>query len=432
MLRQVTILLAVFAAASAIEQFREIFRWNTMDIVWPSEEIRTKVMDRNEYIPENNAIAGIKFWRKRMFLTIPRLKHGVPITLGVVPAEPQNRDWSPKVEAYPSWDMQAVGDCSALQFVQSMEIDTQGRMWILDTGRTATMTTEAKSRCPPRLVIVDIEKNGEVLRSHTFPESVTSYDKVLLNDIVLDHTDGGYAYISDTSETDPGLIVFSLSENTSWKIRHDSMKPKSEAIGFSVARTWITSPIPIDGIALSPVDVPQRYVYYSPLSAFNLYAIPTSVLKNNTQNVDSFVRDIGRKSSQTDGMMMSATGVLYFGLLADDAVAMWDTKNQPSFVTGQRIISRDHVQMQWPDTFGFDEEGNLWCVTNSLQNFINNKVDPTVANYRVIRISTGTKSYQYHEDGTAPPALAITAGAADRVAMAMATLLIAVLTLALK
>ncbi|XP_034940147.1 protein yellow-like [Chelonus insularis] len=432
MLRKVVIFLAILTVVSAIEQFREIFRWNTIDIIWPSDEIRTKILDRNEYLPENNPIAGIKFWKKRMFLTIPRWKHGVPVTLGVTAAEPINRNWSPKIEAYPNWDMQTVGDCRAFQFVQSMEIDPKGRMWVLDTGRTATMTTEAKSRCPPRLVILDVENNGDVLRSFPFPEDVTPHNSSYLNDIVLDHTDGGYAYITDTSDRDPGIIVYSLRENKSWKIRHDSMKAQSEAVGFTVARTWVRTPTAVDGIALSPVDAPERYVYYSPLSSFHLYAVLTSALKNNTDKIDRYISDIGRKSSQTDGMMMSATGVLYFGLLADDAVGMWDMKVMPSFVTGQRIISRDHVQMQWPDTFAFDEDGNLWCVTNSLQNFINNRVNTQTANYRVIRISTGTKSYQYHENGNAPDVPIITAGAGDRTALAMATVLIAVLTFALK
>ncbi|KAK0092804.1 hypothetical protein PV326_000558 [Microctonus aethiopoides] len=425
------ILLGLLAIVSG-EQFREIFRWNTIDISWPSEEIRTRVLDRNEYIPENNPIAGIKFWRKRMFLTLPRWKHGVPITLGVTPGEPVTRNWSPKIEAYPTWDMQTVGDCNAFQFVQSMEIDPMGRMWILDTGRTATMTTEMQARCPPRLVIIDLEKDGAVLRSFPFPQDVAPHDSAYLNDIVLDNTDGGLAYITDNGERDPGIIVYSLRENKSWKIRHDSMKPQAEAVGFAVSRTWIRTPISVDGIALSPVDSPHRYVYYSPLSSFHLYAVPTSVLKNNTRDIDPFVRDIGRKSSQTDGMMMSATGVLYFGLLADDAVAMWDTKLQSSFITGQRIISRDHVQMQWPDTFAFDEDGNLWCVTNSLQNFINNKVDTSLANYRVIRIATGTKSYQYHADGSIPDGPIITAGASDHVALLLATILGAILTLTLK
>lgn len=128
---------------------------------------------------------------------------------------------------------------------------------------------------------------------------------------------------------------------------------------------------------------------------------------------------------------MSATGVLYFGLLADDVIAMWDTKNTSSFTVGQRIISRDHYYTQWPDSFAFDNDGNLWCVTNRLQNFLNNRVNIDTPNYRLLRIHLGVRSYQYYENGTAPEWPDINAGA-DSVKFALATLLAALLVFVAK
>lgn len=165
-----------------------------------------------------------------------------------------------------------------------------------------------------------------------------------------------------------------------------------------------------------------RQIYYSPLSSFHLYSVPVSALKNNATNIDRYVRELGRKTSQTDGMAMSSTGVLYFGLLADDAIAMWDIKNTASFTVGQRIISRDHVLTQWPDSFTFDEDGNFWCVTNMLQNFLNNRVDINMPNYRLIRSRIGVKNYQYYENGTAPELPDFTAGA-DSIRLVFAALL---------
>lgn len=167
------------------------------------------------------------------------------------------------------------------------------------------------------------------------------------------------------------------------------------------------------------------------MSSFHLYSVPAFALKNNTIDIGQYVRELGRKSSQTDGMAMSSTGVLYFGLLADDAIAMWDTKNIASFSLGQRIISRDHVLTQWPDSFAFDEEGNFWCVTNMLQNFLNNRVDLNVPNYRLIRSRVGVKNYQYYENGTAPELPDFTAGA-DSVRFVLVTLLPTILILITK
>ncbi|XP_017875534.1 protein yellow-like [Ceratina calcarata] len=418
-MKSLAIVLLLVAVAKCHEPFQVIFQWNTIDVMWPSEEEQEFAIEHGEYIPANNFIAGIKFWKGKMYLTVPRWKDGVPITLGVTSATPINKVTAPKLEAFPSWEMQKIGDCRAFQMVQSMEIDPLGRMWVLDSGKMSPLSIETKITCPPRLVILDLEKNGQVLRSYEFPMDVARHGMAHLNDIVLDHEDGGMAYISDSGRDDPGLIVYSLRNNTSWKIRHPSMRAKPEAVRFMVAKTPMNQPIPIDGIALSPASSKDRQVYYSPLSSFHLYSIPTSVLKMNLSNVDESVQEVGRKSSQTDGMMMSAKGVLYFGLLADDAVAMWDTKS--SFSTGQRVISRDHERMQWPDTFAFDEDGNFYCVTNSLQNYLTNHVDVNIANYRVVRAQTKVKSYQYFEDGTAPEQPEIPTSAANRISLAVAT-----------
>ncbi|XP_012171647.1 protein yellow-like [Bombus affinis] len=412
-------LLLLVTMTTCHEPFQVVFQWNTIDVIWPSEEKQNYAIEHGDYIPANNFIAGIKFWKGKMYLTVPRWKNGVPVTLGVTSATVVNGNTAPKLEAFPNWDMQEIGDCNAFQLVQSMEIDPKGRMWVLDSGKMSPLSVEVKITCPPRLVILDLENNGEILRTYEFPPQVARHGTAHLNDIVLDHEDGGMAYITDSDREDPGIIVYSLSNNTSWKVRHDSMKAKPEAVRFMVSKNLINMPISVDGIALSPASVEDRQVYYSPLSSFHLYSIPTSVLKSNLSNVDEYVKELGKKISQTDGMMMSAKGALYFGLLADDAVAMWDTKQ--SFTTGQRVISRDHERMQWPDTFAFDENGNFYCVTNSFQNILTNRVNTSVPNYRIVRAKTAVKSYQYLEDGTAPEQPEIPTSVANRISLAVAS-----------
>ncbi|XP_076656180.1 dopaminechrome tautomerase [Halictus rubicundus] len=432
-MKSLTFLLMVLVTVTLChEPFQVIFQWNTIDVVWPNEEERQYAVAHDEYIPANNFIAGIKFWKGKMYLTIPRWKDGVPVTLGVTSATPVNKMTAPPLEAFPSWEMQKIGDCSAFQFVQSMEIDPMGRMWVIDSGRMSPLSVETKTTCPARLVILDLEKNGEILKTYEFPQHVARAGKAYLNDIVVDHEDGGMAYISDSDRDDPGIIVYSLQNNTSWKVRHDSMKAKPEAVRFMIAKTLINMPMPVDGIALSPASSQDRQLYYSPLSSFHLYSMPTSVLKNNMTNIDEYVKELGRKNSQSDGMIMSNTGVLYFGLLADDAVAMWDTKMSNSFTTGQRVISRDHERMQWPDTFAFDDSGSFYCVTNSLQNILNNRVNITAPNYRVVRSKTGLKSYQYLEDGNMPEQPEIPASTANRISLGLTMGLAVLLAVAIQ
>lgn len=425
-------LLFLVAVTVCHEPFQVIFQWNTIDVVWPNEEERDYAVNHGDYVPANNFIAGIKFWKGKMYLSLPRWRDGVPVTLAVTSATPINRITAPILEAYPSWEMQKIDDCRAFQFVQGMEIDPIGRMWVIDSGTMSPLSVETKTTCPARLVILDLENKGQILKSYEFPTNVARPGTAYLNDIVVDQEDGGMAYISDSDREDPGIIVYSLQNNTSWKIRHDSMKAKQEAVKFMVSKVLINMPIPVDGIALSPASVSDRQLYYSPLSSFHLYSMPTSALKNNASNLGDYVKELGRKYSQSDGMIMSSTGVLYFGLLADDAVAMWDTKQSNSFNTGQRVISRDHERMQWPDTFAFDEEGSFYCVTNAMQNILNNRVNISAPNYRVVRSKTRLKSYQYLEDGVAPQQPEIPASSANRINLYLATGLVALLAVAVQ
>ncbi|XP_014474509.1 PREDICTED: protein yellow-like [Dinoponera quadriceps] len=382
------------------EPFQVVFEWKTFDFQWPSDEERRHALALGDYIAENNFFTTVKFWKDRMYLAMPRWKDGTPVTLGVTSAKPVNGVTAPKLEPFPSWAMQKLGDCYAFQLVHSMEIDPKGRMWALDTGRPNF--GNLSFGCPPRLVILDLENAGEILRTYEFPDHVARRGVAYLNDVVLDHEDGMIAYITDSSEEDYGIIVYSLKNNTSWKIRHESsMMPEPEAVRFRVGNEYMTSPVPVDGIALSPASSSDRQVYYTPLSSFHLYSIPVSVLKNNTANIDSYVSNLGRRVSQTDGMIISAKNVLYFGLLPDNAISRWDIKNSPSFITGQ-CLTWNHILVQWPDSFAFDESGNLWCVVNKLLNFQNNHVDVNSTNYYLIRAHEGVRSYQYYENGTAP------------------------------
>lgn len=253
------ILLAVLSAVALCHQpFQVIFEWKSLDFEWPSDDERQYAVMRGDYILANNFPSSVKFWKDKMYVCIPRWRDGVPVTLAVTSARPVDKETAPKLKPFPSWSKQKLGDCSAFQLVHSIEIDPKGRMWVIDTGRTLSLR-EPKVDCPARLVILDLENNGEVLRTYEFPDNVARRGDTYLNDIVLDHEDGGMAYITDNGNQDPGIIVYSLEKNTSWKVRHDSMKAKPEAVGFKVANINVINPVHVDGIALSPASSRDRY-----------------------------------------------------------------------------------------------------------------------------------------------------------------------------
>lgn len=261
-MKQLVLLILLAVAVTCQQQlppsFKVIFEWRTIDFQWPSEEERQYAKDHHEYIATNIFPSGIKFWDERMYVMMPRWKSGVPVTLGVTSASPRNSLTAPNLEAFPNWSMQKLGDCSAFQSVHSVEIDPKGRMWVLDTGRSLPVG-DTKPGCPARLVILDLENNGNTLRTYNFPDHVADRGITYLNDIVLDHADGVMAYISDNGHNDPGIIVYSLRDNKSWKIRHNSMRANAEAFGFLVGGLHVTRQTHVNGIALSPASSNNRY-----------------------------------------------------------------------------------------------------------------------------------------------------------------------------
>lgn len=384
-------------------RFQVLYEWNYLNFTFPDKDSLMTAMSTGKYIPENSIISGIKYWDNYLYLTLPRMKQGVPATLCRIHAHTHNNDTEPLLEPFPTWAMNTEGDCEALQNVQNIEIDTSGKIWILDGGRTATMTKVPNTKCPPRLLIFDIINNRTVI-NYVFPPHITANGSFLY-DLVVDEVDGGYAYITDNSGSDPGIIVYSLKQGRSWKVRDDAtMRAQHDATEFHVSGTAISTPINIAGIALGPRTQgnetdqfvsTDRNVYFTPMSSYYLYSVSASQLRNERNpNISSKIRNLGRKSSQTDGILADANGTLYYGLLSDNSICKWESTKTP-FTSGQKVIARDPTYIQWSDSFAIDDMGNLLVVTNKLQKYIYGQINLSEANFRILQSYIGVKSYLY-------------------------------------
>lgn len=390
----------VSAQNSKVPQFKVIKEWEYINFTWPSYDDYMDAVHNGNYVPQDIIIAGVTYYESSFYLSLPRMKAGVPATVAKIS---QNGEPTPLLKPFPNWDMNKIGECSAIQNTQNLAVDTKGKMWIVDSGRVETLSETPRNLCKPKLLVWDLLENKTVL-TYTFPEEVAG-NHTYPYDLVIDESDGGFVYITDNSAKDPGIIVYCMKTNSSWKLRHPSMKADPGAVGFKVDGIRVQNPINLAGIALGPVVQKEngslvinedRQVYFSPISSINLFAIKTSALKNQSNGEGEFkgeVLNVGNKASQTDGMIMDDTGVLYYGLLGDSSVAKWDSKLP--FASGQKVISRDAVYIQWPNSFAFDLSGNLFLLTNRLQKFIYDRINLREPNFRLLSAHVGTKSYLY-------------------------------------
>lgn len=373
-------------ASGEKEKFSVAFQWNFINYTWESSAALEKAKSSGHYVPGEDVIAGIKIYKDVIYLALPRVKKSARITLASIPLKGKGEN--PPLAPYPSWEMNAGENCETIQNVLSMEIDRDGIMWVLDARRVDNNT-----RCPPRIILLDLNKNGSVVRRFDVPDELCPHAKgCFLNDIVVD---GDFAYMSDTTKVDPGIFVYSAKLDKAWKVRDETMKGDPAAERFVAQGVEKKGLEHINGIALSPNCGGKRVFYYMPQSSFNIYSIGTEILQDpdlSKGDVEKYITNHGRKLGQSGGMMGDDKGHIYYGLLPLDAVGKWDTKGP---LGDAAIVEANSEIIRWPDSFSFDSDGNLYLITNSILSFGTKGIDVRDINFRIIKLRTGGRSYFY-------------------------------------
>jgi len=407
-----------------------IWQRNEVDYVWPTSTSRASAIADQSYNVQKNVVTGVKYWQGVYYLTVPRWFGGVPSTLNAYnPANDPNKTYL--LNSWPSWEKNKVGDCSAFQYVQSMEIDSLGRMWVIDVGSVNIFVSNGRvNTCPPKLVIIDIATQI-VLRTHVFSPEVASYTESFLNDIVVDQK-RGFAYITDTAGPNNagGIVVYDYLQDTSRRyvgvstmIQSDPKGPTYEINGFTY-----TVNNPSDTIALSS---DTSVLFYGALSGNVMYQVPTQVLRDFTKTTAEitaavqvgFIRGGGTapgnpSSTQCDGMATSASGAYFYGshpntnedLLVQTTFSAPAGTYSPTASSTTQLYS-NFVTMQWVDTLAWKgAEDVLIFTTNRLQSFFFPNIHPlnwTDINFRVFEIATpGHNSYFAAQQQQPPIAMA--------------------------
>ncbi|MGK7950478.1 MAG: L-dopachrome tautomerase-related protein [Xenococcaceae cyanobacterium] len=160
----------------------------------------------------------------RIFVNFPRWGDDVPYTVVEVIND--------EVVPYPNAEINSENSPpeETLLSVQSVVVDPNNRLWLLDTGRPLF---EPASYGKPKLVGLDLEDNS-VFKIILFPEDV-ALPTTYLNDVRFDLTRGeeGMAFITDSSsEGTNGIIVVDLATGKSWRKldKHPSTLAETEFV----------------------------------------------------------------------------------------------------------------------------------------------------------------------------------------------------------
>jgi hypothetical protein len=300
-----------------------LYEWTTLEYDWEYiGGVREDWLVSGLYIPENCAVAGVKAWGESVFVTVPRWKPGVPATLNVVYV---NAKGIPLLRPFPDLACQNLTtNSNAIMYVQSMEVDPLGNMWIIDAGMLNLFVEAEYVYKNPRLLQYDL--NGGKFVNEWDLSSVTVVNTSFLNDIVIDVVNQ-VAYISDTGGTQGGLIMVDLTRSDAMR-RYSgpstNPEPSQDGTYDICSETFSLGATPSDGIALDPSG---DRVYYCPLIGYSLYSLDATVFRNLSRPIGDVEASIvlhGQKVGMSDGLAITAHGILYYGNLDQCEINWWN------------------------------------------------------------------------------------------------------------
>lgn len=337
--------------------YQMLLCWNRLDWAFPDENMKSQ-FEANQYW--KHAIpTGVKVDRNGvMYAAVPRWAEGIPATLNRV----IKKDGNAILGAFPSWEWNQAGKVDFLQSVMGYEIDECNRMWILDQGKIAYAPSEPGSQ---KLVIWDLNSD-RLLDCIRIPDEIASYRTSFLNDIVVDNRNG-FAYITDSGNGWPdhpivgGIIVYNMKTKTFRRVLDQSFSTQNfPGFEFEIDYRPAHNKLGVDGIALS---ADRRTLYYCPLTARNLYAIDTAVLRNFNMplaKICRYVQAPGSKGTTTDGMCADNQGNVFYTMLEGKGIGCYN----PQCGQFRKILSDD--RMIWVDGVAFDQKGSIIFNSNRL------------------------------------------------------------------
>ncbi len=260
-------------------------------------------------------------------------------------------------ESWNRWDNQIPTAGKHFVCVQSIVVDDQDALWILDPAAPLLGTVVPGGA---KLVKVDLKTN-QVTKVILFGPDVAKPNSYL-NDIRFDNK-RGVGYITDSGA--PGIVVVDLNSGKAHRALdgHPSTKadPNQQIVIDGKPVLGPTGKPPTfnsDGIAISP---DKEWLYYQALTAATLYRVKTSVLRDpnaSAATVGSAVEKVAT-TFPTDGLWMDPQGRLYLTGLQQKAVM----RRLPNG-TMETVVS--DPRFEWPDTFTQGADGALYVTTSHI------------------------------------------------------------------
>lgn len=188
------------------------FKLSGHNIAFPCKSTKHIYQNTGRYVPRSIIATRIQIVGSDAILAIPRLKHGVPFTLGKVSLKAKG--CKATITPFPCWAIQEEGNCKALQSVVDMVVDPMDVLWLLDAGIVNTLE-QPVLRCPPKIVGVNA-KTGEVMKVVDLKPFATSSSR--LQFLLVDYLPDGRAFAFVTDAGLGGIVVYDVLGSKGFRV----------------------------------------------------------------------------------------------------------------------------------------------------------------------------------------------------------------------
>ncbi|XP_055295578.1 protein yellow-like [Sitodiplosis mosellana] len=398
---------SLFATCWANNNLQTKYKWNLIDFKYEKAEERQAAIENRTFIPANVIPVGLDVYteKNKLFLSLPRLKNGVPASLAYIDLQELSDNDSPALKPYPSWQShQTVNPTDVPDIVSPfhIKVDRCHRLWAVDTGIEGLLNgNNSKRLAPSRILIFDL-RTDDIIRKYALPVDL---NKSVFSNIAIDDDDceDTFAYVADAG-TPPSLTVYSYKTNDAWQVKHNYFNIEPTAGEFSVLGVKFRTSDALYGLALTEKkDNGYPNLYFHALTSYNEFNVSTAILRNKTATeVPDFYSQFNvvglRNADEQAGSTVygKSQKVLFYTLPNKNEIACWKTSKNYTISK----VYNSPVDMVYPIAINIDNKQRIWVLSNNMQQFLNGQLDAHNTNFYVhsVPISEAIKNTPCESD----------------------------------
>ncbi|XP_058066247.1 major royal jelly protein 2 [Anopheles bellator] len=344
------LLLAIIASVvSEHEYCDKVYRINGNSIEFPCESTKNIYISTQRYIARHVMPVRFQYDGNRCIMALPRLRHGVPTTLGQI--DLNKPSCYAHIKPYPCWAYQEEGNCNSLQSVIDVFADVKRILWVLDSGITNFLEQPIK-RCPPQVYAFNLA-NDKTVKTIDLSDLVKPSSR--LQYLVTDYNELGHPAVF-VSDGDGALLVLDVNSNKQYRV----VLPRAISAGCGDSDVLY--------LMLIPKPKGQSLVVFSYLCGQKVYSIKAEHLRNGKGS--SAIVELGTKRRHSVFLGTDGGSGVVLRYRGEAELFLWDTEQPYRECNFVQIQNADECRLS--THVGVGKNQHLLSLASNLGDFLNN------------------------------------------------------------